>query len=298
MQNRNHFRNCPLCNTPNPYLFIQATSPPPDIPSQIQVTEKYFGRHGDMVRCRNCNFVYIGKRLFVKKVTNLYKKMSDAAYIQEEKERRCSFAKIIKSIESLLKNKRGRILDIGCCTGALLSQAKSGGWKPYGIDPSIWACRMASKLHGLKIINGTLDTHKFTPGYFDAVTIVDVLEHIPDPKDLLLKIHKLMKNNAILCVVTPDFGSFTAKILGKKWWGIRLAHLSYFTRRDLSSVFEDVGFREVRANTYIRYFSLYYILVRLLPVLDRFPKINAILKKITIPLVFYDTFELYLRKKS
>lgn len=298
MTKRSKFRGCPICGSPNPDLYLKATSAPPKVPSQIQVTEKYFGLHGDMVRCPVCRFIYIGNSSYVKKVASLYKKMSDAAYLQEEKERRLSFINIIKTLEKIKKRKTGKILDIGCCTGALLSEAKSRGWQPYGVDPSVWACKMAEKMHGLSIVNGTLDTYRFPKGNFDAITLLDVFEHTVDPKSVLFKIHKLLKKDGLLCLVTPDFGSATAKILGKRWWGIRLAHLSYFKWHNLSRLFGAAGFKAIKSKTYIRYFSVYYILVRLLPMIENRTRLKSLLKKITIPLLFFDTFELYLQKQK
>lgn len=296
MTKRSKYRDCPICGGANPSLYLRATSKPPAVPSQIQVTEKFFGLHGDMVRCANCSFIYIGDLSYVRKVASLYRKMSDTAYVQEEKERRLSFINILKTLEKITGRKTGKILDIGCCTGALLSEAKERGWKPYGIDPSVWACKMAQKMHGLDIINGTLDTYRFPKGNFAAVTLLDVFEHLENPKSVLVKIHKLLKKDGLLCLVTPDFSSTTAKILGIRWWGIRLAHLSYFRWRNLSYLFQVTGFKMVKSKAYIRYFSVYYILVRLFPWIENRQRLKTLLKKITVPLLFFDTFELYLRK--
>lgn len=296
MTERNKYRSCPVCGGDNPVLYLFATSKPPAAPRQIQVTEKFFGLHGDLVRCAGCNFIYIGNASYAGKVAGLYKKMSDAAYIQEEKERRLSFMDIIRTIEKITGKQSGKMLDVGCCTGALLAAARNRGWRPYGIDPSVWACRMAQKMHGLDIVNGTLDTHRYPQNHFDAVTLLDVFEHTADPKSVLLTIRKLLKKDGLLCLVTPDYGSITARILGKKWWGIRLAHLSYFTSSDLAKLFKATGFKVVKSKTYVRYFSVYYILVRLLPWIENQKGLKTLLKKITVPLLFFDTFELYLRK--
>ena len=95
---------------------------------------------------------------------------------------------------------------------------------------------------------------------FQVISLLDVFEHIEDPVSLLNKIHLLLNPDGVLCIVTPDFGSFTANILSKKWWGIRLAHISYFRMRDLERLFLKTKFRIIRKKTYVRYFSLYYIL--------------------------------------
>lgn len=298
MINDKYFRRCPICRNKSVSLFLPATSPPPESPIQIQVTEKYFGLHGDIVQCKSCGFLYVGKNLYVEKVTSLYKKMDDLSYIQEEKERRLSFIRILKTIGKLKNVKKGKLLDIGCCTGALLAEAKKLGWKVYGIDPSVWACKMAFELHHLKISNATVQSYKASKKKFEAIVLIDVFEHVNDPFSVLKKVNRLLSKNGILCLVTPDYGSIVSKLLGERWWGIRLAHLSYFRDLDLTRLFEKTGFKIIITKTYVRYFSLYYILVRLLPLIENKNMLKSLLKRITVPLVFFDTFELYLCKNK
>lgn len=291
----NFIRRCPICLGRSPLLISPATSPPPKQQNQIQITEKYFGLHGDMVKCKECGFTYVGNKNFVFKVTKLYRKMSDEAYIREEKERKIGFIRILNTLNKCVKNK-GKILDVGCSSGMLLSEAAKDGWKAYGIDPSIWAYKMAKQLHNLTIHNKTFESFNNQKRKFDAVTMLDVIEHVKNPRQIFQKVKLLLKEDGIFCLVTPNYGSLTAKILGKRWWGIRLAHLSYFRFEDLKKLIEEAGLEIIKEKPYIRYFSLYYILVRLFPTVERSHFLSEIFKKITVPLIFFDTFELYLRR--
>ena len=291
------YRVCPLCKGKRLTLLKKATSIPPVSSNQVQVTEKFFGRHGDLVRCKKCGFTYIGDRNYIKKVIGLYRKMSDEVYLQEEKERRLCFARIIANIEKLRRGKKGKILDIGCCTGGLLVEANCRDWEVVGLDPSVWACKTAKRCHNLSILNIPIEAYRPSANSFDAVTILDVLEHVEDPNLIFHKIKNVLRKDGIYCVVTPNYGSFTARLFGKKWWGIRLAHLSYFQEKDINTLIKKNNLRVLKRNTYVRFFSLYYILVRLFPVIERTKVVKAILKRITIPLALFDTFEIYLGSK-
>lgn len=291
------YRFCPLCSSCQQTLLLKSTGVKPRVSSQVRVTDKHFGLHGDIIRCKKCNFVYIGDKGYVKKVVGLYKNMSDEVYLQEEKERRISFINILKNIETLRRGKKGKLFDIGCCTGGLLVDAKIMGWLPYGIDPSSWACRIAYKRHRLRIFNGKVENYKLRHNYFDAVTLLDVLEHVEDPNSTVKKIFLILKRDGVFCVVTPNYESLASKILGKRWWGIRLGHVSYFDEESLGRLMKGNGFRLVKKGTYTRYFSLYYILVRLLPLIEKTDNVKSLLKKITIPLTFFDSFEYYYRKR-
>lgn len=290
------YRSCPLCENTAVRLLEKATSAPPVSARQIQVTEKYFGLHGDLIRCNNCGFTYVGEKNYIRKITSLYTQMSDSVYLQEERERRLSFRRVLDCIESLRGGRKGKILDIGCCTGGLLVEARQRGWNVYGLDPSLWACKTAKRLHGLSILNTTIESYKGKPNSFDAITILDVLEHVENPKLLIKKVRTLLKKDGVVCIVTPDYGSKISKLLQSRWWGIRLAHLSYFTKNDIGKLVGENNLRVLKRKTYVRYFSLYYILVRLLPVIEKMNFAKLALKHITIPLIFFDTFEIYLGK--
>lgn len=296
MNKKQNYRSCPLCGSIKSKLLLPATSEIPFSPKQVQVTEKFFGLHGDIVECAQCGFAYVGDSAYVKKVIGLYKSMSDDVYRQEERERRRSFLRVINTINYFSRGKKGKLLDVGCCTGRLLVEARLQGWQVYGADPSIWACLIAKKDHNLDIQNSTIESYNAGKIKFDAIIMLDVLEHVENPNKMLTKLRKFLKPDGIFCIVTPDYGSLTAKILGKKWWGIRLAHLSYFKKNDLERLFKFTGFKIIHNNTYIRYFSLYYIFVRLFPLIEKFKLLKLVLKKISLPLIFFDTFDLYLKK--
>ncbi len=292
------YRLCPLCGNTYVTLVAKATSLPPVSPRQIQVTEKYFGLHGDLVRCQKCQFTYVGDKKYIKNLSSLYAKMSDQVYLQEEKERRLSFLRVITTIEALRKGKKGKLLDIGCCTGGLLIEAKKRGWVVDGLDPSSWACKTARHLHGLSVHNTTIEAYHSKNNVFDAITLLDVLEHVEDPDMLIRRVRSMLKENGIFCIVTPNYGSFTAKLFGKRWWGIRLAHLSYFNRNDINSLIKKNGLKILHQSTYVRYFTLYYILIRLFAFIERMNTVKSVLKHIIIPLALFDTFEIYIGKRG
>jgi 2-polyprenyl-3-methyl-5-hydroxy-6-metoxy-1,4-benzoquinol methylase len=297
MNKKSKFRNCPICNSKSSRLVAYATSNIPTSSSQIQITDKFFGLHGTLMQCEQCGFTYVAENKYISSVVNLYKNLKDEGYLLEEKERRLSFKNILNTIQNLQTRDKKELLDIGCSTGGLLVEAKKRGWLTHGIDPSSWACKCAKRLHGLKVHNARIEKFNFKNKRFQVVTLLDVLEHLENPKALLQKISNIVYKNSIVCIVTPDYGSFTAKILGKIWWGIRLSHISYFRYEDLKRILHDTNFQIIKRKNYIRYFSLYYILIRIFPKIEKYSVITKILKKITIPLFLFDTFELYLIKK-
>ncbi len=54
---------------------------------------------------------------------------------------------------------------------------------------------------------------------------MDVIEHLSNPIEFLNVLKSYLNEDGLLLIATPDRGSFLAKLLGKKWWHYRIAHM-------------------------------------------------------------------------
>ena len=92
------------------------------------------------------------------------------------------------------------------------------GWQElYGIDPSVYACRLARN-KGLTIKRGTLKTVKFAPNSFALITLQDTIEHLTDPLEELQRIYRLLRSGGWIFILTPDIEGWWSKILHSKWY--------------------------------------------------------------------------------
>ena len=88
---------------------------------------------------------------------------------------------------SMLKDSRGKFLDIGCGSGSLVFKARKEFNEVYGIDISSSRIKEAKEKvkEGLKNVyfdTGNLDQKlNFSDKAFDVVTCLAVLEHVFDP---------------------------------------------------------------------------------------------------------------------
>lgn len=155
----------------------------------------------------------------------------------EEREHSLSATKEIS--EFLANIKPGKILDIGCGPGWILSSL-SEEWDKYGIEISQFASNHASQ-YG-KIHCGTLND--YFENDFDVVIMNHVIEHIPDPVDAIKKIHTLLKKGGKLILGTPDFDSGAARRYGSNF---RLlhdpTHVSLFSADSMHRCLRDHGFK-------------------------------------------------------
>jgi SAM-dependent methyltransferase len=132
-----------------------------------------------------------------------------------------------------------------------------------GLEPSSWAARMARERFKVQVMDRPLSSGLFPPETFDAIVAIDVLEHVPDPQGALIQMALCLRPGGILYLVTPNIQSFSARLLGRWWWGFRPAHLTYFSPKTLKRMMTQVGFEVRQCGSYGRVFSYGYWLSRL-----------------------------------
>jgi 2-polyprenyl-3-methyl-5-hydroxy-6-metoxy-1,4-benzoquinol methylase len=85
-----------------------------------------------------------------------------------------------------------------------------------------------------KIHNGILEDSPFANGFFDAITMCDLIEHVRIPQVVLEKAKSLLTENGVIMISTPDIGSFSHALMGKKWTHYKLEHFFYFNKVSMS----------------------------------------------------------------
>jgi SAM-dependent methyltransferase len=99
--------------------------------------------------------------------------------------------------------------------------------------------------------------------HFDAVALVDVIEHVPSPKTVLKEVARVLKPGGAVYLVTPDMKSLTSRLMGRYWWALRPGHIFYFDAGTLKRTLEAAGFEVVHTSSYGRIFTLGYWYSRL-----------------------------------
>jgi SAM-dependent methyltransferase len=135
------------------------------------------------------------------------------------------------------------------------------GWDAWGVEPSRWAVEEASR-QGLRVIQGTTETADLPRGFFDVVTMWDVIEHLTDPLGELVRVRDLLKPGGYLVVHTIDIGSLFARLMGSRWPWLMEMHVYYFTRPTLRRLLEEAGFSVVGIRAQGRYLRLGYLMNR------------------------------------
>ncbi len=139
----------------------------------------------------------------------------------------------------------GKLLDVGCGNGDFLRLVRTAGWDTYGVDVDIKALKAAKNGYH-KLICGTLDSIGFSSFHFDAITILNVLEHCHDPLQVLKNCNRILKHDGIIVVCVPNFECLELKIFEADWMGIQNPlHLFHFNLITLSEMLKCAGFEIV-----------------------------------------------------
>jgi 2-polyprenyl-3-methyl-5-hydroxy-6-metoxy-1,4-benzoquinol methylase len=136
----------------------------------------------------------------------------------------------------------GKLLELGCAFGFFLDEARTA-FETTGVEISDHA-REECQRRGLDVEREATPEFLAQRGPFDAAVMLDVLEHMPDPGDILERLHHAMRPGAQLVVTTGDYGSLLSRAMGKRW---RLMtppqHLWFFSPQTLTLLLERHGFR-------------------------------------------------------
>ena len=145
-----------------------------------------------------------------------------------------------------------RLLDVGCALGCLLGVARERGFEAYGIDVNASAVARARGEFGDRVSAAALDAEPFPGRRFHVVTLVDVLEHVPDPVALLAAVHRRLEPDGRILAVLPNAAGFVARVLRARWPHYAPEHLYHWTPSSLSALLDRSGYRVERLRTGIR----------------------------------------------
>ena len=145
-------------------------------------------------------------------------------------------SKALRLAKSEKKNKPA-YLDIGCADGLSLEVANDLGFRAQGVEPAHALAQQAAA-KGLVVFNGFLQDANFPDNHFDVISLIEVIEHIPQPLDLLLEVRRILKPKGCLVITTGNTKSITFKALKGTWAYLQLighgGHISFFSPRSIT----------------------------------------------------------------
>ena len=146
----------------------------------------------------------------------------------------------------------GRLLEIGCGSGGMLSIMQSLGWQVEGVEVDPLGVEVA-RAKGLNVHLGDVFSKKYADNSFDAITLSHVIEHVHDPIGLIEECKRILKPSGIISMVTPNSESFGHSVYKNSWLHLDPPrHLHIFNPYVLESLLTKSGLQTVVNETLIR----------------------------------------------
>ncbi len=122
----------------------------------------------------------------------------------------------------------GRVLDVGCGRGVLLAELADRGFEVHGVERSAAAASGADPRARIRIASDLAEV-AHPAGFFDAVFVWHVLEHLRDPVASVREMHRVLRPGGKLVVAVPNFSSLQARWAGPAWFHLDLPrHVFHF----------------------------------------------------------------------
>jgi SAM-dependent methyltransferase len=219
----------------------------------------------NLCRCSRCGYVFDSPRPSQEDVIAFYSREEKYdSWINESAARDALWRRRLRML--LPYCAPGNLLDVGAGIGQFLHHARPYFTRVAGTEVSESAVRIAEERYGLVLHLGRLEDLKLPDSFYDTATLFHVLEHVPDPAQLVRRCHQLLRPGGALVIAVPNdvlaWGT-RAKRVGRKLGlpqfrkfsrslGIPRAgtsseiHLSHFTPSVLRELVTNCGFTIVK----------------------------------------------------
>jgi 2-polyprenyl-3-methyl-5-hydroxy-6-metoxy-1,4-benzoquinol methylase len=297
-----HVIRCWVCESADTRLWKARNMRRRLVPEDLQITDRRYGVTLSLWKCRTCGFIFANDEE-LSELLSLYEHLSDPGYVESQETRALQMGWVLHMARTVHPTAVS-ILDIGAGMGLLVAKANRLGMQAVGVEPSRALVESALKVNAVKILHGAFPHATLTGQQFDLIFLVDVIEHVSNPVMLLRHCAEALTPGGVVVVVTPDVASLPAKILGRRWWHFRLAHVGYFDQRSLEKASQAVGLTVVHQCRAKWFFPVRYLADRVavyLPIgwLNRLALRVQPLRWLydrVVPLNLHDSFVMFLQR--
>jgi SAM-dependent methyltransferase len=222
----------------NPCPACSGTSSKPYCPASF-----LYGDKRDILECSTCGLSVLWPLPTGKELSSYYHEGYFNFEKNKEEGRGWAFGQELAAWKD-----RGRFLDLGCATGFFLNGVKQGsGWEVFGLETGSGAAKYAREKLGLNVKSVLLEKAGYAKGFFDAIRVNNVLEHVLDPAKTLRDVSHILKPGGRLFLTLPNGRVDRAHYSGfHKAFGERGAskdgHLYFFSPKSLDLLAERSGF--------------------------------------------------------
>jgi SAM-dependent methyltransferase len=231
-------KTCPTCESPN--LRVRLTAP-----------DRFHLRNVPycLLMCLECSSVWLQNPPLEAQMGEHYSASYHGSITRSGAASRLSRWKR-QSARVLRLKPSGRLLDIGCSSGAFLETMRGPKWNLSGIEIDPAQAELARANSGANIFVGDPIDTQVEPQSFDVITCFHVIEHHAQPQELMKNIWRWLKPQGYLYIAIPNIASWEARFFGTYWYGLELPrHLYHYSPESLHRLGQSAEFKIVDIST-------------------------------------------------
>ena len=139
-----------------------------------------------------------------------------------------------------------RLFDFGCGAGNYLMRMRDLGATVAGMDMSDQAVAVCRE-KGLDVRQGTFPNPDIPDGTYDVVTLWHAIEHVPNPREVVAEVSRILKPRGLAVMGFQLFDGFASAWFRVDWYNLDLPrHLNHFEQPTIQRLLEEEGFVDVR----------------------------------------------------
>jgi SAM-dependent methyltransferase len=240
---------CPTCGVDNssPQFRIDVSTVRH---SSIWIDDKEFqpDLNADVVivKCLGCGLSYVNPQPRLQSGQMPYSHEAEMSYFNRtRRQREKAYRELFSKIPNFLGRPVKSHLDFGCGDGIMIGVARGFGVSSSGTEISQPLIKLVNQRYGPDTIISPASPPVGSET-FDVITIINVIEHVTQPLQLLDEMRQILQSDGILLLHTINMGGIPARILKQNWPHIEpLGHLFYFTKGSLEQMLRKSGFKVV-----------------------------------------------------
>ncbi|MES2590991.1 MAG: class I SAM-dependent methyltransferase [Bacteroidota bacterium] len=263
-----------------------------------------------LLKCNFCGFVTanmeVDANILKQTYTeNYFKGEEYVDYLRDKEILQTNFKKRLLTIfKRIDKSRITNIIEIGCAYGffaeTVTAELKNAKYTGYDVVPE-----------AINYGRNELKQNIICGDYLEAITkekvsdifMWDVIEHLSNPEKFIEKASRELISGGRIYITTGDIECMVPRMQKAKWRMIHPpSHLQYFSKRTLSKLLENYGFKTVAVSYPPVYRSIRLIYYSLFMLRKKYPSFvekvyNMIPAKMNIPFNTYDIMFLIAEKK-
>lgn len=218
----------------------------------------YTGARFWLNRCRSCGFAQPDA---LPTLANYFDRMYDQRWAEDWIEQEFAseakdyiFKLVLGELSRRVDSDRRSLLDVGAHVGRLIYLAHRSGWRAEGIELNPRTSAFAARKTGLPVHRINAHGLAAEAKRYAAVTLLDVLEHIPDPVTLLTGLRELLEAAGWIAVKVPCGPAqllkerIRSRVRGGRRVSVadNLVHINHFSVSSLRLALERAGYRSIK----------------------------------------------------